>query len=176
MLRQTTARAAAGPVTVRELPPSARFSLRLAEGAQDAAGEVLGLTLPRAIGDTTTGGSVRALRLGPDEWVLVAPQAEHARIAGSFETFHRPASLVDISHREVTFAIDGPAAVDLLAHGCPRDLDRLAPGRGVRTVFDGVGVVVWRFDDRFEVDVWRSFAPFLVALLDAAAREMASGL
>jgi sarcosine oxidase subunit gamma len=53
----------------------------------------------------------------------------------------------------------------------------LKPGRAVRTVFDGVQVVLWRdAPDAFRLDVWRSFMPHVRALLETGRRELATGL
>jgi sarcosine oxidase, subunit gamma len=50
-------------------------------------------------------------------------------------------------------------------------------GSGARTVLDTVQVVLTReAEDRFHLTVWRSFAPHVRALLEIAARELASGL
>lgn len=88
-----------------------------------------------------------------------------------------PLSAVEVSDREITLALSGPAVLDLLATGCPRDLAKLAVGSGCRTIFDTVQVVLTReSEDRFHLTVWRSFAPHLRALLDIAARELAAGL
>lgn len=102
-----------------------------------------------------------------------------AGLAASFAALaaRLPLSAVDISDREITFALAGPAVLDLLATGCPRDLAKLAVGSGARTLFDTVQVVLTReAADRFHLTVWRSFAPHLRALLDIAARELAAGL
>jgi sarcosine oxidase, subunit gamma len=85
--------------------------------------------------------------------------------------------VVDIGDREVALAIEGPATLDLLATGCPLDLARMPVGAGTRTLFDTVPVVLTReADDRFRVEVWRSFAPHVRALLATAAEELAAGL
>ena len=86
-------------------------------------------------------------------------------------------SAVEVSDREITFALEGPAVLDLLATGCPRDLARMPVGSGARTVFDTVQVVLTReAEDRFHLTVWRSFVPHVRALLDIAQRELAAGL
>ena len=148
-----------GDVRVAAAPASRRYSLR----ARDAAvlERVTGLALPAAIGETRAG----VVRLGPDEW--------HARISvdavlpsGEGE----PVSVVDISSRAVNLIVEGPRAAALLMTGCPLDLEKLAVGRATRTVFELVEIVLWREDaDRFCVEVWRSFAPWLWGALAAAA-------
>lgn len=163
----------ADPAGLTRAEPVLRASLRCAAADAPAVAEALGVPLGGAIGEIAAAADGRrSLKLGPDEWVLVAPR-DAGPLADPFGA-ERAGSLVDISHREVTFVLPDPAAEELLAHGCPRDLSQMAPGRGARTVFDGVSVVLWRFDDRFEMDVWRSYAPFVEALLSAAQSELAA--
>ena len=88
-----------------------------------------------------------------------------------------PVSAVDVSDREITYRLEGPAVLDLLATGCPLDLAKMPTGNGTRTVFDTAQIVLTReAEDRFHLTVWRSFAPHVRALLDIAARELAAGL
>ena len=88
-----------------------------------------------------------------------------------------PLSAVEVSDREITWRLDGPAVLDLLATGCPLDLARMPTGSGTRTVFDTAQVVLTReAEDRFHLTVWRSFAPHVRALLDLATAELAAGL
>jgi sarcosine oxidase subunit gamma len=164
-------------VTITELAPATRIALRLAEPA--AASGALGLELPARIGARAVGGARSALCLGPDEWLVEAPAADAAALTAALAELaaRQPLSAVEVSDREITLAIEGPAAVDLLATGCPRDLARMPVGSGARTVFDTAQVVLTReAEDRFHLIVWRSFAPHVRALLDLAARELAAGL
>lgn len=161
------------PVTVEVLPAVARFSLRLRPVDRDAAAVALGLDLPERIGQVGTAGACRALCLGPDEWQIDAPESEAPRIGIALAGVV-PHALVEISDREVSFAIEGPGAPDLLAIGIARDLVRLAVGRSARTVFDGVQAVLVREGEaRFTLSVWRSFAPHVEELLHRGARELA---
>lgn len=159
------------PVLVTAVETGARASLRTA--APEAAAAALGFALPARIGDVADTGGRRALCLGPDEWLLLADTAN----AFGGLAIDGPHSLVDITDREEAFRIAGPAAADALAVGCPRDLEALAPGRGTRTVFDGISVVILRLaPDAFELHAWRSFAPHVRHLLDVAAAELAIGI
>lgn len=159
--------------TVHAIPMMGRFNLRIAETDREGAGSAVGVPLGHSIGEINEAGERRSLRLGPDEWWIVAPREEVASIASAFAGSGIVGSLVEITNREVSFALAGPGAEDVLAHGCPRDLSQMAVGRGARTVFSGVDIVLWHFEDRYELDVWRTYAPFTEALLAAATREMA---
>jgi sarcosine oxidase, subunit gamma len=160
-------------VTVTELPTATRISLRAADTA------ATGLALPAKIGTRSAAGGRTALCLGPDEWLIEAPAADAAALTATLADLatRQPLSAVEVSDREITLALEGPAVLDLLATGCPLDLARMPVGNGTRTVFDTAQVVLTReAEDRFHLTIWRSFAPHVRALLDLAARELAAGL
>ena len=148
--------------TIALAPPLARFSLR-ARQAQ-ALETVLGTKLPKRIGETEGGVAC----LGPDEWLLRAPVGTTLPTGAGL-----PVAITEISDRSVCLLVEGPRAADVLAAGCPLDLDRFAVGRATRTVFEAVEIIVLHTgDDRFEVEVWRSFAPWLKTALETAARQL----
>jgi sarcosine oxidase, subunit gamma len=158
-------------VTVSELPPTTRIVLRIADPA------AAGLDLPTAVGARNADGARTALCLGPDEWLFEAPAGDRDALLAALGGNSVPHSAVEVSDREVTLALEGPAVLDLLATGCPRDLARMPVGSGARTIYDSVQVVLAREDeDRFHLTVWRSFAPHVRTLLDIAVRELAAGL
>src|SRR5204862_236244 len=70
-------------------------------------------------------GARAALWLGPDEWLLIAPEPAPRRFAAALAEALTglPHSLVDVSHRQSALALSGPQATTLLAAGCPLDLD-----------------------------------------------------
>jgi sarcosine oxidase subunit gamma len=163
--------------TITELSPATRISVRLAD--REAAATALGLDLPSRIGSRAAAGKRTALCLGPDEWLIEAPAADAAALAATLADLatRLPMSAVEVSDREITYRLEGPAVLDLLATGCPLDLAKMPTGNGTRTVFDTVQVVLTReAEDRFHLTVWRSFAPHVRALLDLATRELAAGL
>jgi len=153
-----------------------RLSLR-ARGDLAPLNAALGLALPERIGLRAASGAVEAIRLGPDEWTLVAPADAVAGLVAACNAAYadHPHSLVDISAREVTLLVEGPEAAQLLTLGCPRDIGSIPVGEGRRTVFDGASVVLWRDgENRFRMDVWNSFAAHVAQLLDTGCRELAA--
>ncbi|MBT9386448.1 sarcosine oxidase subunit gamma [Pseudooceanicola sp. CBS1P-1] len=169
----------AGGVTIEELPAEARFSLRVRDGERAAVAGALGLELTDTVGVMTSGSGRKALCLGPDEWVLSGAPGDAAAItaacAGVYDA--APHSLVEISEREIFIRASGPAVEALMATGVARDLSRIGPGQGARTVFDGTPVVLVREKtDSFRLNVWRSFAPHLLGHLFHVQKELASGL
>jgi sarcosine oxidase subunit gamma len=158
---------------------SSRFVLRGAEDAAAAASTAFGVRLPERL-NRAEGSSRAALMLGPDEWLLLA-EGEDAVAIGDALTAAigaLPHSLVDISHRQVGLRIAGRSSILALQSGCPLDL-RLAAfpiGMATRTLFHKAEIILWRNgEDRFHIEVWRSFAPFVVGHIEAA-RDAASDL
>ena len=158
-------------VTIAELQPTTRISLRLADPAAS------GIGLPVQVGSRSVDGTRTALCLAPDEWLVEVPEAGRDGLLAALAGTTVPMSAVEVSDREITLALEGPGVLDLVATGCPRDLARMPVGSGARTVFDTVQVVLTReAEDRFHLTVWRSFAPHVRALLHTATRELAAGL
>ena len=146
-------------ITVSLAEPMARYSLRACEA--QTLETVLGLKLPKRIGETGAGIAC----LGPDEWLLRAPAGTTLSMGAGL-----PVAITEVSERSVCLIVEGERAAEVLAAGCPLDLDRLAAGRATRTVFETVEIVLLRTgDERFEVEVWRSFAPWLRTALETAA-------
>lgn len=157
------------------LPDCARFVLRVAPADADAAGQAFGLALPERIGAMVESDGRMALKLGPDEWRLLADESEGPEIAARFaaQLADTPHSLVDIGHREIGIEVSGTAVLDALAALCPLDLAVRPVGWGTRTVLEGVETVILReAEDRFRLEVWCSFAPFLFSLLEVVGREI----
>ena len=160
------------------LPEQGRLSLR-ARGDLRALSAALGLPLPDIIGRRARNAETEVVRLGPDEWTILSSPAQVAKLIAACAAIYEdhPHSLVDISGREVTLLIEGPAAAELLTLGCPRDIETIPVGESRRTVFDGATVVLWRDAiDCFRMDIWNSFAPHLGHLLETGCKELAAEL
>lgn len=161
----------AAPVVIEDLPPALRLSLRVKPAHRAAVGHALGLDLPARVGARSTAGNTEALCLGPDEWLIVAPEGRAPVRPAA------PHSLVDISDREITLRLSGPAVLDLLAACCPRNVAAMPVGSAARTVFDSATVILWRDGPTdFRMDIWRSFAPHVRSLLAQVRTELAAGL
>jgi sarcosine oxidase, subunit gamma len=141
-----------------------------------AAGNALGLTISPTVCRSWVNVNRAALCLGPDEHLLLGPNA--GEIAGALEPAldGLPHSLVDVSHRQTAMEISGPHAAVALNAGCPLDLDLGAfpVGMCTRTVLAKAEVVLWRTgEDIFHIEVWRSFAAYASRFLAEVAREVA---
>ncbi len=165
-------------VAVAVLPPVARFNLRIVPADLAAASKAFGVTLPGKVGQGASKGGRAAYCLGPDEWLLHAPEGEQTGIVATFAKARTktPHSLTVLSDRGLSIAITGSRAAELLSVACPLDLSRMAPSAAKRTVFDSAQVVLIRDGaDAFRIEVWRSFSPHVAELLEVATRELASG-
>ncbi|WP_298161813.1 sarcosine oxidase subunit gamma [Acidocella sp.] len=163
----------------RPATAGARFSLRLPAASLQPAAEALGLELALPLNHATVAGARTALRLGPDEWLLLLPEADAPAVAEALAA-HLPGglyALTEISHRQTGIVLDGTAATDMLNAGCPLDFDLAAfpVGMATRTLFFKAEIVLWRQSEtRFHLEVWRSFAPYVWELLGIIGREYAS--
>lgn len=149
-------------VTLSLAGPLTRYSLRAREPA--VLEDLLGIKLPKQIGATQAGVAC----LGPDEWLLRLPAGSLIATGAGLSV-----AITDISERSVCLLAEGPRAAEVLAAGCPLDLDKFAVGRATRTLFETVEIILLRTgENRFEVEVWRSFAPWLRLALETAARQL----
>jgi len=157
------------------LPPATRYVLRGGAEVRAAAESAVGCGIPARACRATLEGDRAALWLGPDEWLLIAPEPPPGGLAaGLSEALEGLAhSLVDVSHRQSALALSGPQATTLLAAGCPLDLDTSAfpVGMCTRTMLAKAEVLLWRTGPQvFRVEVWRSFVAYVSQFLGEAAR------
>jgi len=161
----------------RTLDPHSCWSLRvdlaMAAAPMAAAGLPLATTPCRAV----TRAEWSALWLGPDEQLLVGPDAAHAQLAprlgAALEGITH--ALVDVSHRQTALELSGAQATTLLAMACPLDFDlaQMPVGFCSRTVYAKAEVVLWRQEaQRFQLQPWRSFLPYVTGLLAIGSREL----
>lgn len=146
-------------VTISLASPMKRYSLRAREAR--TLESLLNVTVPKNIGAIEGGIAC----LGPDEWLLrVDADAPVPTGAGL------PVAVTDISERSICLIVEGPRASEILMSGCPLDLDNFAVGRATRTIYETVEIIIIReAEDRYQVEVWRSFASWLWTALTNAA-------
>jgi sarcosine oxidase subunit gamma len=143
---------------------SARWSLRL-PSPLNLGPFILDVPINRA----SIAGERLAARLGPDEWLLVAPAGESPDFSALEGRHH---SLVDVSHRYVAFVVEGESAPLILAAGCPLDLHPhfFTAGSATRTLLGKAEIILWRLGVAlsYRVECARSFAPYVERFLDQA--------
>lgn len=165
-------------LTIAVLPEDrARFSLRVGLTDRDALGDHLSAFLPDQIGSRSPFWDGEVACLGPDDWIIRLPAKDADALSQKSKDVSStiPHSLVEISARELTLAVSGYQAMELLTVGCPRDLRKLLPGKACRTLCFDVPVTLWCDDVKsYRLDVWRSFAPHLASLFSESANALAA--
>ena len=166
---------AASPSAIRPLPGASRFALRLREADAATLSEAAGFALDQPLNSFTARGPRLSVRLGPNEWLLIGPEADADAIATEIaaslgERFH---ALVDIGHRNVGIEVKDARAADILNAGCPLDLSDAAfpAGMATRTLLGKAEIVLIRLDDpsTYRVECWRSFSAYVHDFLVEAA-------
>lgn len=127
------AASAGGGLRLAEIPFLTQINLRVdpKSPAAERIGTAIGVPLPVEPGTVAGGGDLEVLWLGPDEWVLLAPDGAApglvARLTEAAGGEH--VSVVDVSAQRTTLVVAGDRARDVLAHGCTLDLH---PGSSAR--------------------------------------------
>jgi len=166
--------------TLTPAGPAARFVLHAADATMAALSQAYGLGLPATINCAVGKPDARAaLKLGPDEWLLIAVGEPSADIAASLNAASSgiPISLVEVSDRQIGLTLAGPQAALALNAGVPLDLslETFPVGMATRTIFEKAEIVLWRTGpENFRIEVWRSFAPYVQEMLAIALRENAA--
>ncbi len=172
-------------ISIRALPAAARFALRLSPEIASSIRQLAGMDITRSINRASFSDDRIAARLGPDEWILIAPEPHHVAVlsqaSAQLSPYHH--ALVDISHRNIAIEVSGGAVVDVINAGCPLDLndDQFAPGHSTRTLLGKTEIILMRLSDtkladdsssaRYRIECWRSFGPYLQHFLVGAAQE-----
>jgi sarcosine oxidase subunit gamma len=160
-------------------PYASRWILRGGPEVSTPAGAAFGATPQLEPLRAAAEGARAALWLGPDEWLLLAEDddpslggAVEAALAGFAH------ALTDVSHRQCAIELSGPGAARLLNAGVPLDLDleTFPVGMVARTLLLKAEITLWRREtERFRLEVARSFAHYVAAILTASARDQATG-
>ncbi|HXV25796.1 MAG TPA: sarcosine oxidase subunit gamma family protein [Alphaproteobacteria bacterium] len=167
-------------ITLSELPFRAMIGLR-GDGEDatflSAIKNAAKIDLPIEPNTTRRMGSVTALWLGPDEWLVTAPAGEEHLLVPVLRNSlgDRHAAVVDLTESRTVIALAGPKAREVLAKGCTLDLHPRAftVGACAQTGLARAGVLLHLVDDTptFEITILRSFADYLWTWLADAARE-----
>jgi sarcosine oxidase subunit gamma len=139
-------------MTMTVAPPAAKFNIRTEQS-------------PAPTLRTTVRDSETVLWLGPDEYLAI----------GDCPPNIVQTSSVDVSRRSVGIVLRGPRAAWCINNYCPLDLRDLPVNFCSRTIFGKAEIMLWyRGDQEFHLEVGRSFAPYVWALLEEARREFVS--
>jgi sarcosine oxidase subunit gamma len=173
----------AEPAMLRELPPTLLLNLRGDPGVAaftSAVAGVLGVAPPVEPNTVATSGEIAVLWLGPDEWLVTAPNESAGGLAVRLETalagLHH--LVVDVSAGRVVLELEGTEARAVLAQGIGLDVRPRAfgPGRCAQTGLARVPVILQQIDlaPRFRILVRASFAPYVTEWLRSTIAELAA--
>jgi sarcosine oxidase subunit gamma len=159
------------------LPPAGRWVLHGDEHVRALAMPKWGVPFSAAACRAVVSGSRATLWLGPDEFLLLEldDDGDPLRMDSLEAALDGvPHALVDVSHRQFALEIKGPHVTEILNGACPLDLDmgQFPVGMCTRTVFGKADVLLWRTqEDTFHMEIWRSFADYVVGTLTEIGRE-----
>lgn len=156
------------PITLSEVPIPAAWNVQGDASRADFADQVtrqFATALPTAPNTTVRSDALTAFWLGPRSWLLVAESAG-SPLADFIEK--RDAlnaaggTLFDLSASRVAYRLAGLRATDVLATGCPLDLNprTFRAGDCAQSVFGRVNALLYKSNDTptFVIMVARSFA------------------
>jgi len=163
-------------VTITAEPYVAMVDVRL---PADVSGtELLGARLPTTPNTWEANDAVRAIWLGPDEWLLTSTAHTPDELTGRVRETVRPlgGTVVDVSAQRIGVRLTGRRVRDVLAKGCSIDLHPRSFTRGsaVQSNIAQAGVLLLALSDAgddFLVLVRSSFAGYLADWLLDAAQE-----
>ena len=167
-------------VTLSERAPLAKIVLRgrLDEtGFAPAVRGAVGAALPRDAHSVQTSGDRHLLWIGPDEWLLLAPDADRESLVNGLEKalkdFH--AAVVDVSDARTAIRLEGPSARTVLMKAVAFDVHPRAfgPGSCRQTLVAKATCVVHQLDavPTYDIIVNNSFASYLWDWLSDASLE-----
>lgn len=119
-------------------------------------------------------GDVTLLWTGPGQWFAVSERLDGAALTGALEErlSSSDATVSDLSHARTVLRVAGAAWRDLLAKGCPVDIDAMMPGDCAATLLSHFTVVIHCVaEDSADVYVFRSFGASLWEWLRGGAEE-----
>jgi len=166
-----------GMIELSELRLTRQIGLRL---RPPFAAYLGGVPLPLEANGVAMMGSLRTLWLGPDEWLVTAPDGSVPELLVRLEraVALRTAAVTDLSSSRTIIAIRGGKARALLEKGCGLDLHPRSfdPGHCAQSLFARVPVIIDQLSaaPEYRLFVRRSVARWLCAWLIDAAEEFRS--
>jgi sarcosine oxidase, subunit gamma len=163
-----------GAVSLTELAFAEQVGLRV---KAPVPAYLAGVPLPMQPNRVASMRELRTLWLGPDEWLVTAPQGTAPDLFGRLTRAlaGRHASVTDLSASRAIIEIAGSRARTLLEKGCGLDLHPRAfgPGQCAQTVFANLPVIIDQLaaPSFYRLFVRRSAARWLAEWLIDAAQE-----
>lgn len=180
--RQGAAAPSDAGVHLALLPPHAAVNLRgeATSELRSIVAELAGCGLPLRPLDSAAKGSMAALWLGPDEWLITGPTDSVALTAKLQRAFRgKFVTATDLSHATAVISLAGPNAGDVLSKGCGLDLHQrvFKPGNVAGTRLARAHVVLHQVEtSAYHLYVRRSYADYLWRWLEDAGREFGAAV
>ncbi len=180
-VRLTAASDQPAAFSIREIPFVGQVNVRgnSSDPAFSAAVRgVLGCEVPVAANTWNAGNDCQVLWLGPDEWLVVAPEGRNEYLCASLRAARQGVhhSVTDVSANRTILEVSGEYARLALAKGCPLDLHASAFGvpQCAQTLLAKSQILLQCVGAKpvFRVFVRISFAPYVVEWLTDAAAEL----
>lgn len=157
-------------VRIQSLPQATQVGFRVTLASQMSAANALGIPALPGVNRFIGAGGLLVLWLGPDEWLLIAPDGMvewESRLRNAIGADQ--GAVVDVSANRVGFELSGPAARDVLASCCALDLHPRAfgPGGCGQTLIAKAQVILAQTDlETYRILVRPSFANYVAAWLE----------
>ena len=163
-------------VGVAEVRPAAMALIQgvADQRALDALRRALGLGALPAGGVAWEGDGTRLLGIGAGQWFVVADALDPAALGAALEAALAGTDGVwtDLTHARTVLAVEGERALDVLAKGCPLDLDAAREGFTAASLLGPFPVIVHRRTAlRWEVYVLTSLGRALLDWVCEAGAE-----
>jgi sarcosine oxidase subunit gamma len=161
-------------VTLAELRFAEQIGLRV---KPPVAAYLAGVPLPLQPNRVSSMRELRTLWLGPDEWLVTAPEGAAPDLQGRLARAlaGRHAAVTDLSASRAIIELTGPRARTLLEKGCGLDFHPRAfgPGCCAQTLFAKLPLIIDQLSaaPAYRLFVRRSSARWLVEWLIDAAEE-----
>ena len=137
--------------------------------------QVVGVGLPTEPNSFTLSGNRLIIRLGPDEWLILAENGAADSIMAVLDTpLGGHIAVTNVSDALGGIILEGPHARDVLAKHCALDFDHSAftPGMSQQSLLSQATVILMCLKkDRFRLIGRSSFMPYILELLQDAALE-----
>ena len=136
----------------------------------------VGGVAPEDAPQCVTGDGIVLVGCAPGQWFVFAEGTGRATaVTRLSDALAGIASVIDHSSGKVVLRIKGPRARDVLAKGCPLDIDPrvFGPGSAAATEIAHIGCQLWQVDDgpTFDLVVNRSVAKSFWSWLSASGAE-----
>jgi sarcosine oxidase subunit gamma len=146
----------------------------------DGVKRALGVALPTKANTVNSKGEIDILWMGPDEWLILAPEGEATRLMSTLKVMlsDQLIALVDVSDNRTMLTLSGSASWDVLNKGAHLDFHPRSWKKGMiaQSTYGRAQVIFWQSgnEPEFRLLVRNSFAEYLATFLMDAMAEFAN--